>query len=349
MKNRSLKLVVSFILVMIVACDEPETVVTDVVHPDGSVTRKIEMKNLENKFEISKIQVPFDSTWTVRDSIEITGKDTTWVKRAEKLFRNVDEINQAYIADSGSNKDVTRNAGFKKTFKWFSTDYRFEESVDKKLEYGYPVTDFLNPEELGWFYSQDIVNDEKKNSPDSLQYRTLSDTINKKTDRWATMSLVSEWINTFSKLSEGKTGEDMSLQSLKARENVFVKILEDNNGEKFDSLWNNGILLKEFIGESNALKYKTEADSAIVIVTNKFFVSFDDYTQKIIMPGKLIGTSGVIDSTGALSWQVKSDYFLTQDFKMWAESKTPNRWAWIVTGVFLFFVLAGVIYKTIKK
>jgi hypothetical protein len=349
MKNRSLKLVVSFILAMIVSCDEPETVVIDVVHPDGSVTRKIEMKNLENKFEISKIQVPFDSTWTVRDSIEIAGKDTTWVKRAEKLFRNVDEINQAYIADSGSNKDVSRNAGFKKTFKWFNTDYRFEETVNRKLEYGYPVTDFLNQEELGWFYSPGIVNDEKKNGPDSLKYRALNDTINKKTDRWASMSLVSEWINTFSQLSEGKTDEDMSFQSLKAREDVFVKILEDNNGEKFDSLWNNGILLKEFIGESNALKYKTEADSAIVIVTDKFFVSFDDYTQKIIMPGKLIGTSGVIDSTGVLSWPVLSDYFLTQDYVMWAESKTPNKWAWIATGVFLFFVLAGIIYKTIKK
>ncbi len=34
-----------------VSCDEPETVVTNIVHPDGSVTRKIEMRNSKNKFE----------------------------------------------------------------------------------------------------------------------------------------------------------------------------------------------------------------------------------------------------------------------------------------------------------
>ena len=32
---------------LVVSCNEPETVVTDYVHPDGSVTRKIEMKSIE--------------------------------------------------------------------------------------------------------------------------------------------------------------------------------------------------------------------------------------------------------------------------------------------------------------
>jgi hypothetical protein len=34
---------------------------------------------------------------------------------------------------------------------------------------------------------------------------------------------------------------------------------------------------------------------------------------------------------------------------MWAESKEPNKWAWIVSGIFLLFVLAGIIFKSIKK
>ena len=93
MKRRSLKLIVSLILMIIVSCNEPETVVTDYVHTDGSVTRKIEMKSIEGdikkRFNISDIQVPFDSTWSVRDSIEINKKgDTTWIKRAVKQFKN---------------------------------------------------------------------------------------------------------------------------------------------------------------------------------------------------------------------------------------------------------------------
>lgn len=353
MKRKSFKLIVSLILMMVVSCDEPETVVTNYVHPDGSVTRKIEMKSIEdkveNRFKISDLQVPFDSTWTVKDSCEISDKgDTIWVRRAVKLFKNVGEINLAYKTDSGANREIPRQAAFKKTFKWFNTEFRFSETIDKKMSFGYPVRDFLNDEELLYFYSPENVNDEKENGTDSLKFRVLRDSVSQKTDTWTSKNLVSEWIGEFSKLTEGKAGNDMSMESLKAREDEFVKIVEANN-EKFDSLWSNGILLKEFIGEANALKYKTEADSAISIVTNNFWVNFKRYSVRIVMPGKVIGTNGFIDSSQVLLWPVKSDYFLTEPYQMWAESKVPNRWAWIVSGLFLVFVLTGVIIRVIKK
>ena len=63
------------------------------------------------------------------------------------------------------------------------------------------------------------------------------------------------------------------------------------------------------------------------------------------MPGKLTGTNGFIDSTRNLLWPVKSDFFLTEQYEMWAESKTTNVWAWIVSGLFLVFVFTGIIIK----
>jgi hypothetical protein len=345
MKNRKLKLIVSLVLVMAASCNEPETIVTNIVHPDGSVTRRIEMKNMENKFEISNLQVPFDSTWIIRDSLEINEKgDTTWVKRAEKLFVSAEEINKAYQSDSGANKDIARHAEFRKKFKWFNMEYRFAEIIDKKMKYGYPVVDFLNPEELKWFYSPNNLTEEKKNGPDSLKFRAFSDTIDRKTERWMMKCLVSEWIGEFTALTGDKAGSGLTRESLKGREDEFVKILEGKN-EKLDSLWSNGILLREFIGEANALKYKTEADSSVALATEHLWVNFKDYTTRTIMPGKLTDTNGFIDSSGVLLWPVKSDYFLTQPYEMWAESKTPNRWAWIVSGLFLLFVVTGIIIK----
>jgi hypothetical protein len=347
MNRKSLKIIVTFIFAMIVSCDEPVTVVTNIVHPDGSVTRRIEMKNTENKFKV--YQVPFDDTWIVKDSLEFDKKgDTTWVKRAEKLFKDVNEINSCYMADTGINKTASRRAEFSRKFRWFNTEYRFAEKIDKKMIYGYPVSDFLNPEELSWFYAPASVTDEKKEGSDSLKFRALADTVSKKTDKWAYKDLVSEWIGTFSKLAERKAEKDMSFEALKAREDEFVKIVEGGS-DKIDSLWKTGTLLKEFIGEANALKYKTEADSAIEIVAENCFFDFKDYTHKIIMPGKVIGTNGFMDSTNILMWPVKSDYFLTQQYEMWAESKVPNIWAWIVSGAFLLFVMAGILYRIIKK
>jgi hypothetical protein len=349
MKRKPLKIVVSLILVMAASCGEPETVVTDIVHPDGSVTRKLEMKNGENNFKISNVQVPYDSTWIIRDSLEISEKgDTTYVKRAEKLFASTDEINEDYQADSSSNKDVLRKAEFRKKFRWFNTEYRFAETVDKTMSYGYPVTDFLNQEDLAWFYSPDYVTEEKINGSDSLKYKTFSDSVDIKIEKWTVKSLISEWIGEFSMLAKGKAEGDMTYEALKAREDEFVEIIKQG-GDKFDSLWTNGIILKEFIGEENALKYSTEADSSINIVSERLWVDFVRYTQRIVMPGEIIGTNGFIDSTKTLLWPVHSDFFMTEPYVMYAESKIPNKWAWGVSGIFLLFVLAGIIFRIIKK
>lgn len=349
MNIKPLKVAVIIILALITSCDEPETVVTDIVHTDGSVTRRIEMKNTENKFNIHKIQVPFDSTWIVKDSLEFNKKgDTTWVKRAEKLYHNFDEINMSYRSDSGCNKTVSRRSEFIKRFRWFNTEYRFAEIIEREFKHGYPVSDFLNKEELQYFYSPNTVMDKLVNGPDSLKYKAIKDTISSKTDRWTYKSAMAEWIGDFSTLTGDKATGDMTFDALKAREGELVKISMQNSNH-FDSLWSNGIILKEFIGESNAIKYKTEADSAITLVSKKLFVDFHGYSVRIIMPGKLIGTNGLMDSTNVLLWPVKSEYFLTRPYEMWAESKEPNKWAWIVSGIFLLFVLAGIIFKSIKK
>lgn len=334
---------------MVVSCDEPETVVTDIIHPDGSITRKIEMRNLENKFKYSNLQVPFDSSWTVKDSCEIDKDgDTIWVKRVEKTFKNVEELNLTYKDDSCANKMISRKAVFLKKFKWFNTEYRFTERIDKKLEYGYPLRDFLNNEELHFFFAPDNFKTEKTTGPDSLKYKALSDSIKIKTDKWTMKNLVSEWIGEFTKLTKGKADGELSLTALKSRENDFVKICESNE-DKLDSLWSHGILLRQFIGEANALKYKNEADSALDMASNNFWINFKEYSVRISMPGKLNGTNGFIDSSQILLWPVKSDFFMTEPYEMWAESRIPNRWAWIVSGIFLVFVLTGIIIKVTKK
>jgi len=349
MKRKQLKIAISFIIIMTVSCGEPETVVTDIVHTDGSITRKIEMKKFENVFKISGVQVPYDSTWSIRDSLEISEEgDTAYVRRAEKLFASVDEINKDYLSDSTLNEDVRRRAEFRKRFKWFNTEYRFAEVIDKTMSYGYPVSDFLNGEEVGWFFSPDNITDEKINGPDSLKYRAFSDSIDKKIEEWTIHNLISNFIGVFSELAGENATGDMSAEALRARENEFFGIIK-KGGEEFDSLWSNGLLIREFIGEENANTFNIEIDSAGEIVSEHLWVDFSQYAQRIVMPGEIIGTNGFIDSTKTLSWPVRSDFFMTEPYVMFAESKIPNKWAWIVSGLFLLFVLAGIIFRVVKK
>lgn len=349
MKRKSIKTVISLFIVMCVSCGEPETTVTNIVHPDGSITRKLEMRGGDVDYKAADIQVPLDSTWIVRDSIEINDKgDTIRVRRAEKFFANADEINKDYMNDSSANEVTVRRAEFTRKFRWFNTVYRFAEVIENTITHGYPVSDFLNEEELDWFYSPESIAMDKLAGPDSLKYRTLSDTVDTKTEKWLYKNLVSEWIYKFQEIAYGKTGLDETVKTFKENEEMIAEMIFQDE-EKFDSLWQNNVLLNELVGEENTLRFTADADSAFEVVRDDFLIDFVSYTIRIVMPGEIIGTNGFIDSTNIPFWSVNSNYFLTEPYVMYSESKITNGWAWIFSGIFLLFVLTGIIFRIVRK
>jgi hypothetical protein len=303
------------------------------------------MRNKKNNFKPSSLQVPYDSTWITKDTLEIGPKnDTTWIKRAEKFYKNVNEINSEYLSDKGGNRKISRNASFTKKFRWFNTIFRFSEKIDKSLLYGYSLEDYFTKDELDFCYLPESVSLEKLTGSDSVKYKALSDTIETKSNRWFWFCTASEWIEEFTKLTAGRTGMELSRETLKAREKEVVDTLLKN-------MSSDSALINNFLGESNYMKYRAEADSSTEIIRRHLDtnIEFLKYTVKFIMPGKIIGSNGFLNREGELIWPVKSEFFLSQPYEMWAESKIPNSWAWVVSGLFLIFVLTGVIIRKIKR
>jgi hypothetical protein len=349
MKNRSLKLVAAFVIILAASCNEPETTVTNIVHADGSVTRKVEMRNSSNKFEFSSLQVPVDSSWTITDSVEIGEKgDTVWVRKAEKLFRNIDEINLSYKRDSSYNRKFVRHTEFEKKFRWFSTVYRFSETIDKRMARAYPLRDFLNDEELAWYYSPGYWNGTDILGADSLKFKILADSISDREEQWYMRSLVSEWIHEFDTLLKNRNEDSVLIADLLSGENKMVEIVSGNE-TYFDSLWSSGFILREFLGDSLGLKYQAEADSAIDLAVNRFMESFKEYNFRISMPGRITGSNGFADSSSVMIWPVRSEFFLAEPYEMWAVSRITHPWAWIVSALFILFVITGIIVKTKKE
>jgi hypothetical protein len=76
---------------------------------------------------------------------------------------------------------------------------------------------------------------------------------------------------------------------------------------------------------------------------------FAGYSLKAAMPGKLIASNGFADSSNTVLWPVSDDFFMTENYEMWAESKVPNIWAWVVSGVFILFVITGLVIRKNKR
>lgn len=349
MNSKILKSILVIIGLMVFSCDEPETTVTDFVHADGSVTRRVEMKNKKKDFDPLKLRVPVDSTWNFKDTVVIAVKDgksdTTWIRTAEKRFSNVEEINKEYSSDIGCNKASKRNVRFSRKFKWFNTEFRFSENLEKCLKYGYPIENYLSREDLDFFYLPIGILGEKLSGPDSTKFKAVNDTIDKKAETWLWSSFVSEWIEEFSMLTDGRAGEDISRENLKKMEGEVVDMIKSKSPDS------DSVVIIRYLGEENYKKFKKEIDSTSSMITKRVegWSSFKEYSLRVVMPGKVISTNGYIDKNGELLWPVKSDFFLCAQYEMWAVSKISNKWAWIVSGIFLLFVLSGLIFRIVKK
>jgi len=350
MKNNTLKLVVTFILTLAASCNEPETVVTNIVHPDGSVTRIAEMRNTNNSFEFSSLQVPVDSTWVISDSMAVGEKgDTTWFRRAVKVFSSVEELNLSYGSDSSYNKSLVRSTDFSSKFKWFNTEYRFSESIGKTIAHGYPLKKFMNDEQLEWYFSPGPLNEERIMGADSLKYLALQDTVNSREEFWIMSSLCSEFIAGFSQLLAKSNSDTLVAVKLKENETELIDFLKKSEDQNIDETWLADSILEKFAGRGASKRFAAETDSAINIAVEKVLADFKEYSVRIAMPGKLVSTNGFPDSSRVVLWPVRSGFFMAEPYEMWAVSKVAHPWAWIVSALFVLFVITGIIVKTKKE
>jgi len=332
-----------------------ETHVINTVHEDGSVTRTVIMKNDEKKFEQDEFRVPIDSTWQTEITVDVDeNQDTTWILTAEKYFTSVEEINEEYKSDSGSNRKLQRNAHFSKSFKWFTTVFRFSETVEKVLTVSCPVSGFLTDEEMKFFYLPGNVQEDLKNGPDSTMYKEMADTIDVKSEQWMWTSMTRQWVEIFYDLFGSDPELRIDKEEMMSKVSLFVQQVSD---EESDSL---AQFFTPVLGEEFYYTFETEIDSSVSILEDTIdtFLSVNNYEMEIRMPGRIIASNGYADtnpdpeapedSVGIL-WTVTGEYFLTEPYEMWVESQIPNYWAWIVTAVFILFVITGLVIRSIKR
>lgn len=382
--KRKVKITLTLLsMVMLFSCDY-ETHVINTVHKDGSITRKVIMKNSEEKFEPEKYRVPVDSTWQTQIDMDVNeAGDTSWILTAEKHFGNVDEINEEYINDQGSNQYLERKAYFSKSFKWFTTVFRYSETIDKFMTVTCPVSDFLSDEELKFFYLPGNVIAELKNGSDSLKYEALSDTIDTKSEIWMWTSFVRQWIEIFYDLFGDHPDLSIDKEEMLSKESAFVKQLidydksekekdeefsqlleEDEEAMQFleeekneDKINDTELIITSMLGKKFYSTFRTEIDSAMSVLETMTepFISVDNYDIEIRMPGYIIASNGYVntdpdsENSSGILWLVKGEYFLTQQYEMWAESRVNNYWAWIISALFILFVITGFVIRSKKE
>ncbi|MDX1283767.1 MAG: hypothetical protein R3182_02080 [Draconibacterium sp.] len=364
--NSKLKIWLGVISILLLfSCDYKKTHVINTVHKDGSVTRKITVETNTSKYlDFEEVNVPIDSSWKIETTMHIKEAvkaeeedDTIWYLTAEKHFRNVDEINDDYQHDTGANRDLKRGVEFTKRFRWFTTVYRYAETVEQILTINCPLSDYLNTDEIEYVYLPNKVQGELKNGPDSLYYKKFAVDIENKVEKWFWTSEIRQWVDVFYDLFGDDPDLTISKEEMLSKEAQFADFLMNNDNDEDENENQQDSIFIALYGNEFYSSFKNEIDSSISVVDeiDKAAWSYSEYDLEIRMPGEISATNGYAitdDENGGgkgILWTVKGECFLTRDFEMWAESRVNNYLLWFFTAVFVLFVVAGFVRFQRKK
>jgi len=345
MKRRVSLIFITLLMLIMSSCERPDALVINIVHSDGSVMRKIILTHTKDEFDLYDCSVPVDSTWNITREYDISEKgDTTYTLTAVKEFESVEGINNLYSYYEGSNPRMKRKAEFQKKFRWFNTIYRYTEHVGKAIN-GYPPEDFFNEEELQFFYMPDRLVEARLKEADSSQVKkNIIEPLEEKFEIWLGRSLVIAMI--------GKIEDTVSLNP---DIDIDIKILQEKEEAIAESLLNSDLdevhVMDSLLGKGYYESNSVLLDTVFSEIEKEFEVALnaDKYMIQTVMPGQLIETNGYIDENGNVVWEVDGEVILSTDYDMFAESKERNTWAWIITGIFVLFVISGFIVKVFKR
>ena len=341
----------SLLMLVLSSCIE-ETTVLNIVHDDGSITRKVTMKGDEKNIDPESYRVPLDSSWQITYTFELGEKnDTTWILSAEKTFAGADEITREYLNDGGANRSMKRSANFEKNFRWFTTVFRYTESIEKALTVDLPLADFFNEEELKYLSMPQRIQEELESGPDSTRVKMLADSLDDELGRYLVASFVKQWMDIFSEQVKANPVHPLDMDRFRAREPEFISDLyveADLDGFDIDSF------IVQKLGKEFVSAFGPEIDSSVSMTERmaESFFNANEYDLGIVMPGKIIATSGyartdsLSDAGEAILWKVDGTFFLTQDYNMWSESRINNYSIWILTAVFILFVIFGLTIRS---
>ncbi len=326
------------------SCIEEETVTT-FFRPDGSLKQVLEFVTDRKDFSPSGLATPLDSTWQVE-----VRRDTADTSRyrvvATKNYLSVKELNDAYRHATGLMKGVKREVSFEKKFMWFYTFYYYQETVYAVFD-GKELQEFVSPEELRYLQSDGEWLPPRLEGKDSTLIRAFSRTAQSHFTEWMGSRYFERWWKGMMRLAKDRPTDRFTPERLEEMRDtlrtIYCRTFFDLPGnDELPSFFLAGFGLDPltllhrypvYFREFRELEEKT------------FFMA--DYENRVVLPGKMFDTNADVVEDGRPVWHVLPTRFLPEDFDMFAASREPNPWAWVVAVLVLIF--AGVMFFPKKK
>ena len=319
---------------------------TNEVKSDGTVVRTITFTGDSSEVYAGNLPVELDSLWT-KSTVKTSERKYTLT--ATRTFQNVDEMNKTVGGRFG--KTLQYRIAFDKSFQWFFTVYRYEETNLPFAQFtSIPMTNYLSQEEIEWFKTK-ILNGELKKGKMTLEDSLMSERITPSAEEWG---LRNRFESFFLAFREGVVAlNDPALttavvESLK--DSLYrhsAKAIDMNKLDTLHTIFRH--VLKspaaEKAWQANApgfdeIRHKMEFEQS---------VGSHNYVTSVIMPGLITGSNARKLEANKATWQEYLGLASYFEYTMWVESRQVNWWAVIVALVVVFSLLAGLVFSALRR
>ena len=334
MKNKLLSLMIGFVLLLLAGCSEVD--VTTVVNKDGSCIRTVVLDSSD--VDDTPYPVNFDGA----DSLVITKAEKKIVYTAYYGSVNNIKLNQQVEGDTVYHLAIQPR--LTKKFRWFYTWYRYSESYGRVFHFQHvPIQDYLTQDEIDLVISENDSSDEDKK-------------IDAKLEAWYQQNFFIEFYTRLENMvRSGKL--DISIESLEAskeplRQLFLQDVLElDSDNNTFTD--NDFDIFRQTLHFQNTDRAKKVLNDVIAPISKEMewlaSIQLSDMTNHVEMPGLVMDTNAETIEGNKVSWDINSNRLLFEDYEMWVESRTVNRWPFlgtlIFTGALLVIMLVAIVRK----
>jgi hypothetical protein len=334
-----------FLLILLLPSCISDEVVTTVFRSDGSFTRVVEFISDKKDFNTEDLATPVDSTWKIT-VVRDTADTSRYRVRAEKAYTGVEQLNEDYRTMTTALEGVKRELSFEKKFMWFYTFYYYQETVYGMLS-GRPVHDYLTDEELHYLQSDKAWLPPSLEGKDSTVLAAYDQRVQTRFQAWLGNSLFDLWWTGMKQVvTDHPSGSFTPARLLAAEDSlrtVYLKAFQDMiPGRGFS-----GYFTERFGISADTLEARYPAAFERYEKITGSSVILASYKNRVVMPGKVYDTNADRMEEGKMVWSVNAVRFLPGDLDMFAASRVPNYWAWLIA--FFVIIFAAVMFFPKRK
>jgi hypothetical protein len=343
------------------------------INKDGSIYREF-VQSGDSSFlmgdtaKSNPFPIRLDSSWKVTFSYTKKGEPENYISgwpvknynlkldtshflsvKASKTFQNIEELSGKFSFNkipwcSSLKQEFTLH----KKFRWFYTYYDYTETF-KKLNPNpkTKISDFLSDSEIMHYFGEDNSYTKGCNGVEALSYLKV---LEEKTEKWQFKCIYDAYFQVMCDNYDLLPEPKVTLKRFQSvQDSIFYDHLKDIDilKEKSDSFLFG--TFDKYFATKNFSKIFMNNDSLKKVFEKSAEKTLVDYSGRLSynlsMPGKILDTNASISHGDTLTWNVNSERFLFMDYSIYAKSRNPNYWAFVISGIIVFLGLLGLIIK----